>query len=303
MNGIIVMDKPAGFTSFDVVAVMRGICHTKKIGHTGTLDPMATGVLPLLLGNATRAASLLPDTDKEYIAGFKLGYSTDTQDSTGKTTAESTVKAKRSDMEKVLPQFRGDILQMPPMYSAVSVGGKRLYELARKGIEVEHEKRPITIYSLDLLDFDENDMSGHLRVLCSKGTYIRTLCSDIVDALNTYGVMTSLRRTRAGGFSAEDCVSLDEVRRLSAENGLAQILMPTEKLFVSYPEVKVSEAQAKRFLNGGALKLSYTALRNSKNAGTGDIYRIMSPDGVFLGLGKTDNEEIRVLRLFPPERQ
>lgn len=303
MNGIIVMDKPAGFTSFDVVAVMRRLCHTKKIGHTGTLDPMATGVLLLLLGSATRAAALLPDTDKEYIAGFKLGYSTDTQDITGKQAAKSDVKVKRDDVENILTMFRGNIMQTPPMYSAVSIGGKRLYELARKGIEVEREKRPITVYSLELLDFDESDMSGRLKILCSKGTYIRTLCNDIGETLKTYGVMTSLRRTRASGFSADDCVSLDEVKRLSAENNLAEIILPTEKLFVSYPALSVSEAQSNRFLNGGSLRLSYTSLRDSKNTGTGDIYRIMSPGGVFLGLGKTENEEIRILRLFPPERQ
>lgn len=302
MNGIIVMDKPSGFTSFDVVAVMRGICHTKKIGHTGTLDPMATGVLPLLLGNATRAASLLPDTDKEYTAGFKLGYSTDTQDSTGKLTAKSSCKVNRGDIEKALPMFRGEIMQTPPMYSAVSVGGKRLYELARKGIEIERAKRPINIYSLELLDFDEDSMCGHINVSCSKGTYIRTLCSDIGYTLKTFGIMTSLRRTRASGFSIQDCISLDEAKRFSAENSLRQKLLPTEKLFVSYPAVTVSEAQAKRFLNGGALRLSYTSLRNAKNTGTGDIYRIMSPDGVFLGLGKTAEDEIRILRLFPPEQ-
>ena len=297
MNGIIVMDKPAGFTSFDVVAVMRGVCHTKKAGHTGTLDPMATGVLPLLFGSATRAASLLPDTGKEYVAGFKLGFATDTQDITGKTTAQSGVRVKRADVEEILPMFRGEIMQAPPMYSAVSVGGKRLYELARKGIEVERQKRPVSIYTLELLDFDENDMSGRLKVSCSKGTYIRTICSDIGDALKTYGVMSSLRRTRAGIFAESDCVTLDAAKRLSAEGKLSDILLPVETLFVPYPQLRVSEAQAKRFTNGGALKISYTALRDT-NAGEGDIYRIMSPDGVFLGLGNICGEDVRILRLF-----
>ena len=179
MDGILVIDKPKSYTSFDVVAVMRKLCGEKKIGHTGTLDPMATGVLPILVGKATRCAPFLDDTDKEYEAEFQLGLSTDTQDITGKVVSETPHRVTKADIEAVLPQFRGEIQQLPPMYSAVQIDGKRLYSLARQGIEVERETRPVTIYQCDLLSFDEETQKGTLRIMCSKGTYVRTLCSDI----------------------------------------------------------------------------------------------------------------------------
>lgn len=296
MNGIIVMDKPAGFTSFDVVAVMRGVCRERKIGHTGTLDPMATGVLPLLLGAATRALPFLEDTGKEYEAGFRLGTATDTQDSTGKTVAESNVKVSKEQVEAVLPRFRGDILQTPPMYSAVSVNGRRLYDLARQGIEVEREKRPITVYRFDLAEFDETTQSGRLIVSCSKGTYIRTLCADLGEALGTYGVMISLCRTRAAGFTLADAVTLEQAKELGAEGLLARLL-PVESLFADRPEVRVTAAQSVRFANGGALELCRTALR-SQQPPQGARYRVLSPEGAFLGLGEVSQTELRVLRVF-----
>lgn len=297
MNGIIVMDKPAGFTSFDVVAVMRGVCRERKIGHTGTLDPMATGVLPLLLGTATRALPLLEDTDKEYEAGFRLGIATDTQDSTGKTTAQSGVKATKEQVEAMLPRFRGEILQTPPMYSAVSVNGRRLYDLARQGIQVEREKRPVTVSRFELAAFDEALQTGRLAVSCSKGTYIRTLCADLGEALGTYGIMTSLRRTRAAGFSLSDAVTLEQAKELGAEGRIAERLLSVESLFAGRPEVRVSAAQAVRFSNGGALELCRTAL-HSKQSLQGARYRVLSPEGTFLGLGEIKGEDLRVLRLF-----
>jgi tRNA pseudouridine55 synthase len=300
MTGIIVMDKPEGFTSFDVVAVMRGICRERKIGHTGTLDPMATGVLPLLLGAATRALPLLPDTDKEYEAGFRLGLATDTQDSTGKTIAESSVRATREQLEAVLPRFRGDILQTPPMYSAVSVNGQRLYDLARRGVEVERAKRPITVFRLELTEFDEAAQSGRLSISCSKGTYIRTLCADVGEALGTYGVMTSLRRTFAAGYSLCDAVTLEQAKALAADGRIAERLLPVESLFTSYPTVTVSAAQSVRFSNGGALDLSRTSLRNIE-LNDGSRFRVLSPEKLFLGLGEVRGTELAVLRLFPSE--
>lgn len=297
MTGIIVMNKPEGFTSFDVVAVMRGVCRERKIGHTGTLDPMATGVLPLLLGTATRALPLLPDTDKEYEAGFRLGFATDTQDSTGRTVSESSVRASRGQLESVLPRFRGEILQTPPMYSAVSVNGQRLYDLARRGVEVERAKRPITVFRLELTEFDEASQSGRLSVSCSKGTYIRTLCADIGEALGTYGVMTSLRRTRAAGYSLSDTVTLEEAKALAAEGRLNERVLPVESLFGSCPAVTVSPAQSVRFLNGGALDLTRTSLRGTE-PGDGSRFRVLSPENVFLGLGEVRGTELAVLRLF-----
>lgn len=299
MNGVLILDKPAGFTSFDAVAVMRGLCRERKIGHTGTLDPMATGVLPLLLGHATRAAALLEDTDKEYEAGFRFGIATDTQDSTGKTVAESEARATGAQVEEALSRFRGEIRQIPPMVSAVSVGGQRLYALARQGIVVERESRPVTIYKLELTGFDEASQTGSLTVACSKGTYIRTLCADLGEALGTLGVMTALRRTRAAGFSLSDAVTVEGAKGLAAAGKLEERLLPVESLFSGDPAVRVTSAQAVRFANGGALSLERTPLAQERPA-DGAVYRVHSPEGEFLGLGKVAAErgELGILRLF-----
>ncbi len=300
MNGVIVADKPAGCTSFDVVAAMRRVCRERKIGHTGTLDPMATGVLPLLLGAATRAAPFLEDTDKEYVAGFALGCETDTQDASGRVTARSPARASRAGLLDALPRFRGEILQTPPMYSAVSVGGRRLYELARKGVEVPRAARRVTVYRLELLAFDEAAQTGSLAVSCSKGTYVRTLCADLGLALGTGGVMTSLRRTRASGFSLADAVTPERAAALAAEGRLSECLRPTESLFPSCPPLAVSGPQAARFLNGGALDLGRTSLRG-RTPPQGARFRVRSPEGEFLGLGEAREGQLRVLRLFRGE--
>lgn len=299
MDGVIIIDKPQDFTSFDVVAVMRRLCGQKKIGHTGTLDPMATGVLPLLLGKATRAAPLLEDTDKEYEAGFRLGCSTDTQDITGKTLKQSGAAVTREQLEAVLPAFRGDILQLPPMYSAVQKDGQRLYTLARQGIEVERDARPITVYKLELNDYNEITRSGSLTIRCSKGTYIRTICADIGERLGAFGVMSSLRRTAAAGFCLADAVTLEEAKLLSQQGTLAQRVLPTEHLFQGRPALRVSPAQAQRFRNGGGLSLDRTTLA-PQDKKDGMEFRVLSPDGEFLGLGavKLEKAELSVLRLF-----
>lgn len=303
MNGCIIIDKPQDFTSFDVVAVMRRLCGERKIGHTGTLDPLATGVLPLLLGRATRAASLLDDTDKEYEAGFRLGLSTDTLDITGTVGKESKMTASKEQVEAVLPHFRGNILQLPPMFSAVQKNGQRLYTLARQGIEIERDERPATIYRLELNEFDENTQSGSLMIRCSKGTYIRTICADIGEKLGTYGVMTSLRRTRAAGFSLKDAITIDEARELSAQGWLAQKLLPTEALFQNRPALRVSPAQAQRFQNGGALSLDRTSIL-PRDKTDGMVFRVLAPAGDFLGLGAVElaKEQLSVLRLFAEPR-
>ncbi len=298
MDGVIVLDKPQDFTSFDAVAVMRRLSGQRKIGHTGTLDPMATGVLPLLLGKATRAASLLDDTDKEYEASFRFGTATDTQDSTGKVLKESGVPVTREQLESVLPLFRGDILQIPPMYSAVQKNGQRLYDLARQGIEVEREPRPITVYKLELKEYDEPTRSGSFTVRCSKGTYIRTLCADIGERLNAYGMMTALRRTVASGFTLADAVTLEQARALSEQGTLAQRVLPVERLFETRLVLRVTQAQAQRFSNGGALSLNRTAIAGTDEDGMG--YRVVSPQGEFLGLGEVHlaEQELKILRLF-----
>ena len=210
-SGILVVDKPAGWTSMDVCAKLRGVFHEKRVGHGGTLDPMATGVLPVFVGRATRAVEFAEKSDKEYIAGIKLGVVTNTQDITGEVLEERPVSVSRKELEAALEGFRGDILQIPPMYSAIKIGGKKLYELARKGREVDRPARPVTIKSLELAEQQAENLYT-IRVRCSKGTYIRTLCHDIGQALGCGGCMASLRRTMAAGFALEDAVTLEQVR-------------------------------------------------------------------------------------------
>lgn len=298
MNGIIVIDKENGYTSFAVVAKMRRICGEKKIGHTGTLDPMATGVLPILIGNATKAQSLLPESDKEYEATLSFGITTDTLDITGKVLSQTESNVKSEDLEAVLPQFRGDIMQLPPMYSAVSKDGVRLYELARKGLVTEREARPITVYKLDLLNFDEQLQSAQILVKCSKGTYIRSICDDIGQALGCGAVMTSLRRVTACGYTLDDAITLEKAKELSENGMLEEYLRPTESVFACYPLVKVTEAQAVRFKNGGGLMLSRTDVDDSSENGA--YYRVYNSSDVFLGLGyvNKEKEELSVKKQF-----
>ena len=300
MTGVLILDKPADFTSFDAVAVCRRLCHERKIGHTGTLDPMATGVLPLLLGKATRAASLLEDTDKEYEAGFRLGVSTDTEDSTGKVLETSDTPVSRELLESLLPRFRGEIMQVPPMYSAVSKDGKRLYELARKGIEVERDARPVTIFKLELIEYHEETREGKLAVSCSKGTYIRTLIADLAKAAGSLGVMTALRRTKACGFTLADAITLDEAKALSEAGTLEEKLRPVESLFAHLATVTVSGAQATRFGNGGQLDLKRIPAFRKQNPPDGEIVRVRGEKGEFLGLGQVQAEKgwLAILKLF-----
>lgn len=295
MNGVLVVDKPQEFTSFDVVAVVRKLSGQKKIGHTGTLDPNATGVLPLLLGNATKAQDIVPNHDKEYVAGFKLGVTTDTLDIWGQVKSETESAVKQSAIEEIIDKFTGEITQIPPMFSAVSVGGQRLYDLARKGVEVERKPRRVTVYELELMSFDEQSQSGTLRVKCSKGTYIRTLIDDIGAELKVGAVMTALRRTMACGFEIENALTLDEIKELPKEE-LERQLMSTESLFYTYPELYVTDAQANRFHNGGALDIQRTKLAD-KNVPDGSIYRIKGLKK-FLGLGIIKDNSIKIYKHF-----
>ena len=297
MNGVVILDKPPQFTSFDAVAVVRGIFHEKRIGHTGTLDPMATGVLPLMMGNATGAIALLEDTEKEYQAQFALGQATDTQDNTGTPTETGGKAVSREELDAVLPQFRGDILQVPPMYSAVSVNGQRLYKLARQGIEVERPARPVTIEKLELLSFDEETQTGTLCIACSKGTYIRTLIDDLARAAGTLGCMTALRRTRACGFEEADAITLEELRALAAEGRAEEALRPAESLFAHCRRAAVTPAQAKRFSNGNPLALSRLPLRHFKPQ---ERIRVCTAAGLFVGVGEANPEadELVFRKLF-----
>lgn len=297
MDGIIVINKPADFTSFDVVAVMRGVAKTRKAGHTGTLDPMATGVLPLLFGNATKAQSLLPDSSKEYIADFKLGITTDTLDITGKVLSEKEVNVQYQDVEKLLPKFRGEIFQLPPMYSAVQKDGKRLYELARQGIVVEREKRKVCISKLELVEYDSKSGYGKLLVACSKGTYIRTLIDDIGELLGCGATMTALCRTSACGYTLDDAITIEQAKQLSEEGNLKSVVKSVEGVFNGYRKVIVSTLQAKRFCNGGQLEISRLKI---KDLSDGEILRVKNSDGLFIGLGKVDFEKnwLAIYKLF-----
>ena len=230
-NGILIIDKPGDWTSHDVVAKLRGLLHERRIGHAGTLDPMATGVLPVFVGRATRAVEFAAEREKEYLATLRLGTVTDTQDITGTILSTQPITATREAVEEALAGFRGDIQQVPPMYSAIKREGKKLYELARRGQEVERTPRPITIHELELLD-QPSPTDFTLRVLCSKGTYVRTLCHDIGQALGCGGTLAALRRTRSAGFSLNEAVTLEQVAQ--AEDPTA-LLLPVDSYFAGHP--------------------------------------------------------------------
>lgn len=289
MNGVILIDKPSGFTSFDVIAVVRRITGQRKAGHTGTLDPNATGVLPVLLGSATKAQDLIMNHDKVYVAGFRLGITTDTLDIWGTVTGEAKAEFAEDNIAAVLPEFAGKISQIPPMYSAVQKNGQRLYNLARKGIEVERDSRDVEIYSLELKDFDKNTQSGTLEISCSKGTYVRTLIDDIGKKLGCGAVMTSLCRTSACGFTLDDCISLGRAKELAENGALDRHIRSVESLFAGCGYVCVTDAQAKRFSNGGALDISRTPLGRTA-VDDGAFYRVKTRDGSFLGIAVADAE-------------
>ena len=297
MNGILCIDKPQDFTSFDVVAVMKRLLCTRKVGHTGTLDPMATGVLPILAGSATRAAELLPSHDKEYEAGFQLGITTDTQDIWGTVVESRPVFSKKDEIQALLPRFTGEILQLPPMYSAVKKDGKRLYELARQGIQVEREASKGTVFSLGLTGAREETGEYTLSISCSAGTYVRTLIHDLGQALGCGAVMTSLRRTKACGFSLDDCLTLEEARALSEKGTLGDRLLPVDAGLSGYPAVQVTDAQFTRFRNGGAL---FLARVNQAPKTHGAFVRVYDSKGKFAGLGMVDEnaQELKVKRIF-----
>lgn len=242
INGVICINKPQDFTSFDVVAIMRRAAGTRKIGHGGTLDPMATGVLPIYIGRAAKTADLNPVSDKKYRATFRLGVTTDTEDVWGKVLTEDEKSVTLAEITDAVKAMQGDIMQMPPMYSAVKINGKRLYDLARQGIEVERAARPVTVYSIELSDYDRQNRTGTLDIHCSKGTYIRTIISDIGKKLGTGAIMTSLCRTMAAGFTLSDCHDIEKLRNMPPED-TAKLVLPTERVFSCYDEVSLDDAQ------------------------------------------------------------
>ena len=290
MNGILCMNKPQDFTSFDVIGKLRGILHMKRLGHTGTLDPMATGVLPILVGTATKACDILPNQDKTYQATVVFGKATDTLDIWGKPLQDYPEQhVTEAALRAILPEFLGDITQLPPMYSAVSVNGKRLYELARKGETVERPTRTVHIDAITLDAFDETQQTATLTVSCGKGTYIRTLLSDIGQRLGGDAVMTALTRTA-------ECLTFEQVAAAMADGTLEEHLLPTDSLFSSYPKLRLNAAQERMFCNG--IKLDLNRLRNLQP--DQDIYTVYGATGTFLGTALADRtqQELRIGKRF-----
>ncbi len=291
-NGIIVIDKPAGWTSMDVCAKLRGMFREKRVGHAGTLDPMATGVLPVFIGRATRAVQYAFESDKEYIAGLKLGVVTNTQDATGEVLEEHPVAVGRDAVEAVLPRFTGEIQQVPPMYSAIKVGGKKLYELARKGKEVGRKPRAIHVSALGILPETPSGGADYLlRVVCSKGTYVRTLCHDIGQALGCGGCMSSLRRVKAAGFTLADSVALETVQAAVDRGEGETLLLPVDAYFERsgwQASVTVPPAAEKVLRNGGQVRVP----------GAETECRVYSEGGEFLGLGACGGARLRLIKSF-----
>lgn len=286
-NGILVIDKSAGWTSQDVAAKLRGVFHERRVGHGGTLDPMATGVLPVFIGRATRAAEFLESAEKEYVAGLRLGVVTDTQDTSGTVLETNSVCVTRAQLEAALRQFLGPIEQIPPMYSAIKINGQKLYELARRGQEVARMPRSITIHALELLEGEGADWT--IRVRCSKGTYVRTLCHDLGRALGCGGCMSSLRRTRAGSFTLAQAVTMQQVLDFAAGQDPQQLLMPVDAVFAAHPPLIVTLGQAAKLKNGAQVK------DWQFQPGT---YRVYAEDGEFLLLGRVEGGVLTTIKSF-----
>ena len=303
-HGMITIYKEAGYTSSDVVARLRGILHMKKIGHTGTLDPDAEGVLPVCLGNGTKLCELIADRDKEYVAVMRLGTVTDTQDMSGEVLRsipdeEVTAMVTESGIEEAAACFRGMISQFPPMYSAVKINGKRLYQLARQGRTVERPAREVTIHELVITKVELPLVT--MRVRCSKGTYIRTLCQDIGEKLGTGGTMESLLRTRVGSFTLDQSIRLDEAEEIMKSDEPDRIrdyIMPVDSFFGDAPRATVKQEGLKALLNGNTVKRSLTDLPRGKEKR--DV-RMYGPDGQFCALYSYDpvRDELKNVKMFP----
>ncbi len=297
IDGILAIDKPEKITSFKAIYMVKKYLGIKKVGHMGTLDPMATGVLPIMLGKATKALDLIKNNNKKYITKLKFGISTDTLDITGKILKTSNKNASKDDLEEIIKKFKGNILQTPPMYSAIKKDGVRLYELARKGQTIEREKREICIDEIKILNFDTKNQEAALMVSCSKGTYIRSLCADIGDALGCGATMHFLRRIESNGFKLEQCLQLEDIPRKIETGEINKIIIDIPNLFIDLDRIDVSLKQSIRFKNGGGLMLS--RLKNFKSWQDGAKFRVYE-DNEFIGLGvvNLNKEELSVLKLF-----
>ncbi len=286
-DGILIIDKPSDWTSMDVCAKLRGMFREKRVGHAGTLDPMATGVLPVFLGRATRAVEFAERGGKEYVTTLRLGQVTDTQDVTGRVLEEHPVSVSCEALEAVLPQFTGEIQQIPPMYSAIKVNGKKLYQLARQGKSVERKARTITIFDLAVTG-QPSETEFELRVRCSKGTYIRTLCHDIGAALGCGGTMATLRRTEAAGFDLNQAVTLEQVQAATDAGEQEKLLLPIDAYFSSCPAVSIHGRAEHLCRNGNAFR----------NDGEDGRYRVYAESGEFLMLGERKENTMTTIKSF-----
>ena len=297
MNGIIVVNKPKNHTSFDVIAILRKKLGQKKIGHMGTLDPMATGVLPILLGSTAKFQIFTEENEKEYIAEIIFGLTTTTWDVFGEEIKRKQTKVSKEDLTEILPKFTGEIMQIPPMFSAIKKNGVKLCDLARKGKKIEREARKVEIKKLEILDFNEEKQTAKLKILCSKGTYIRSLCHEIGAALGTGACMGELTRTLSNSFRLEESIALEKIKNMELNEIIENLVLPTDRLFKSNRSVCVSEDQARMFRNGIALK---TELLNISEEFKNDEIIKIYEDKKFIGLGKFDSSE-KVIRYLKAE--
>lgn len=306
MDGIINVYKEKGFTSHDVVAKLRGILHQKKIGHTGTLDPEAVGVLPVCLGKATKVCDLLTNQDKTYRAVCKLGVCTDTQDMTGEVLRMGDFsKVTEEKLRETLEGFKGEQLQIPPMYSALKVNGKKLYELAREGKTVERKPRPIKIHSIDLMQYRQGEGVFEMEVTCSKGTYIRTLCNDIGENMGCFGAMQFLERTRVGIFTLENAYTLEQIEKLVGKGELAGKIISVDRLFPEYPAFQIKEEFASKLFNGNPLLPEFLEdyQERQKNMpvnmmAEGQNFLVYDEKGRFKAVYQKKEKDLRVRKMF-----
>ncbi len=290
MNGIIIIDKPCGKTSHDMVGFIRRLTGIKKVGHTGTLDPEATGVLPVCIGNATKACELLTCEDKRYVAELALGMTTDTLDAEGEILTEQPVLCDEETIKKTIESFVGEIWQIPPMFSAIKKDGKKLYELARQGISIEREKRKIIIHDISIIEINMENQTVSIDVSCSKGTYIRTLCDDIGMRLGCGAYMNKLKRVKSGRFSIEDAYKTEEIEKLFRENKFENALVSVDNVFSDYPEVVVDDRYADFIKNGVRVRM--------RGLLEGQIYRVYDRENNFLSLSKCIDERLTLLKAF-----
>ncbi|MBQ3573393.1 MAG: tRNA pseudouridine(55) synthase TruB [Clostridia bacterium] len=289
MNGVINVKKGAGMTSHDVVYRLRKLLAIKKIGHTGTLDPDAEGVLPMCVGRATKVADMLTAQDKQYIAEVTLGSATDTLDASGEVTEVAEVNVSIDDIREAVSLFVGEIEQIPPMYSAIKVDGKKLYELAREGVEIERKPRKVKIEKIEILDIDLENKKFSMRVDCTKGTYIRTLCDDIGRRLGTFAHMSALTRTRSGRFDISEALSLEEIEEMLSRGDLS-FFTPIDEVFEEYPRLVLSKRRAALMCNG--VKVSVQGVEE------GQVYRVYDESGNFLTISEAEGGVLKILKTF-----